>query len=103
MKKIKILFWKLLLWYTDINIKVAYSDLKIFEKREIKFEGKLRKLIGNELFSEEEIKEMSKGFSGGHTIKDPKEFINKRFGFRGRGKSNLFGYPIDIKEDDKDE
>ena len=44
MKKIKILFWKMLLKYNNLNIKISFSDLKIFEKRALRIEERLTNL-----------------------------------------------------------
>ena len=175
MKKIKILFWKLLQWYNDQMINWSLNDLKLFEKRSLIVEKHLKNLgvINNEDLDNFDIDEdtvvmldeiqfitkinnlnsikrakyrllrkagfsiinsykyrsynkdfvnslirnvdvikryktrssrikmiskledemefnnkFSKGFSGGHTILDPKNYINKRFGIKGDNKND---------------
>lgn len=86
MKKIKILFWKLLEWINEVNIKMSENDLKIFEKRSLVIEKHLKKLdaIDNsdlDNFDEDmDLSNYTKGFSGGHTVIDPKGLLNKKFG-----------------------
>ena len=44
MKKIKILFWKILQWYNEVAIKMSENDLKLFERRSLFIEKHLKNL-----------------------------------------------------------